>query len=99
MKKPFPVPEAVIDGRCISYLLKGGTRKHIFIDKEAAANGTAPWLIYVPEDNLVYRASQWDSVPNGTWVPTSGRGHNNAPLLPEGPAFWVVTYSAIEVYV
>jgi len=37
LHKPFPVPEAVIDGRCTSYLLDAGTVKYVFIDRNAGA--------------------------------------------------------------
>lgn len=101
MKKPFPIPEAVIDGRCTWYVIHGGSIKYIFIDRNAAANGKPCWMIYVPEEDRVHRAKEWRSYAehgsNDSQV--FGRGNRNSPLLPDGPAFWVETLAAIEVTV
>lgn len=98
MKKPFPVPEAKIDGRCVSYVLEAGPLKYVFIDRNAGAEGTPCWLVYVPDDKLVYRATEWNTVRMGG-LSVRGRGHKDKPLLPDGPAFWVQTTAAIEVFV
>jgi len=97
--KPFPVPEAVIDGRCTSYLIDAGTVKYVFIDRNAGAEGKPCWLIYVPEHKLVYRAKEWNTLSTGPLWGVFGRGHRESPLMPDGPAFWVETIAAIEVTV
>lgn len=95
---PFPVPEAVIDGRCTMHAIEAGPLKYIFIDRNAGAEGKPCWLIYVPEHKLVYRAREWNTVRMGG-LNVRGRGHKDLPLMPDGPAFWVETTATIEVTV
>lgn len=95
--KPFPVPEAKIDGRCTMHTIEAGPLKHIFVDRNAGAEGKPCWLIYVPEHKLVYRAREWNTT-HMEGLNARGRGHKDTPLMPDGPALWVETSAAIEVY-
>lgn len=99
LHKPFPVQEAQIDEglkRRGKYTIDGGTLKHIFLDRNAGAEGEPCWLIYVPALELVYRAREWNAVELGP-LGVRGRGHRDHPLKPDGPAFWVETIAAVEV--
>jgi len=88
--------EMKIDGRCAMHTLEAGTVKCVYIDRKAAAKGEPCWMVYLPNENQLYRMKEGNTLNAG---PLSVRfcGHKDKPLMPDGPAYWVETTAAIEI--
>jgi hypothetical protein len=79
-----------------NYSLPAGPVKRVYINIEAAKRDEAAWRVWVDEDK-VYVAVTWRT-DHMEGLNVRGVGSRTAMLTPEGPAFWLETTAAIEIY-
>lgn len=83
--------------------LCAGHLKYISIDREAAARGAPAWVVRVEvlRDHKLLgvfhgsRLAIYATEDDGT---IDCKGSKAQPLTPSGPAFWIETTAAVEVF-